>query len=218
MKRGTIMKSEVKSYRYLWLLMGWVFYFAAYVLTERLIPPEKCYSVHIPWDDWIPFMEIFLIPYIIWYVLIAASLGWFALRDVKSFKALQIYLMIVQVISVLCHILLPTRQDLRPTEFPRDNLLTQLVQLLYRIDTNTGVSPSLHCACSMAIASVWCKTKTKLLGKWLVVLLAALICASTCFIKQHSAMDFFTAIPVVLIAETVVFGKYWTQKKRELSA
>ena len=211
------MKSKVKSNGHLWLLTGWVFYFAAYVLTERLISPENCYSVHIPLDDQIPFMEIFLIPYIIWYILIAGSLLWFAFRDVNSFKELQSYLIIVQVIAVLCHIILPTRQDLRPIEFTRDNFLIRGVKLLYAIDTSTGVSPSLHCACSMVIVSVWCKTRTKLLLKWLIVLLAALICASTCFIKQHSAMDFFTAIPVVLVGESLIYWRYWKEKRRELS-
>ena len=203
--------------RHLWLLLGWPAYLAAYALTERFIPADSCYQVHIPLDDQIPFCEFFVIPYILWYVLIVGSLWYFAVRDVKSFKNLQIYLMIVQGLAVLCHIFLPTRQDLRPTEFPRDNLLTDLVACLYAADTNTGVSPSLHCACSLVLASVWCKAPCKRWWKLTVVVLAITICASTCFIKQHSAMDFFTALPIVWIGELLLYRKYWNQRKRELS-
>ena len=57
------------------------------------------------------------------------------------------------------YILYPSIQNLRPTEFPRDNLLTDGIRLLYAFDTNTGVCPSLHCAYSIGIASVWLKQK-----------------------------------------------------------
>ena len=200
-------------FRHLLLLLGWVGYFALYFLTENLIPAERCTPVWMPLDDKIPFMEIFLIPYVFWYALIVFSLGWFMFYDVKSFKSLQIYIMITQALAMLCYIIYPTRQDLRPAVFPNDNFLTDCVKFLYAFDTSTGVCPSLHCAYSFGIASTWLKTK----GTWtwwkvFVVIAVALICASTCFIKQHSAVDFFAAIPVGIIAEIIVFGPYWKQK------
>ena len=39
------------------------------------------------------------------------------------------------------YIIFPNRQDLRPLVFPRDNLLTKGVALLYSVDTNTNVCP-----------------------------------------------------------------------------
>ena len=36
------------------------------------------------------------------------------------------------------------------------------------------------------------------------------ICLATMFIKQHSAVDFFVALPVCLLAEGIAYGKsYW---------
>ena len=194
------------QFSHLLLLLGWVGYFILFFLTENLIPAESCYSVHMVLDDWIPFHEVFLIPYVFWYVLIVVSLGYFLLYNIDSFKRLQTYIIITQVVAMAAYILIPTRQDLRPTEFPRDNFLTQCVQFLYSVDTNTGVCPSLHVAYSLGIASVWTKEKgVSAVWKAFVVVAVVLICLSTMFIKQHSAVDFFAAIPVCLLAEMIVY-------------
>ena len=202
------------QYNHLLLMLGWVGYFALYFLTENLIPAEKCTPVHIWLDDVIPFCEWFLIPYVFWYGLIVFSLGYFLLYNVDSFKRLQTYIIITQVTAMVIYILFPNKQELRPEVLPRDNFLTDGIALLYRFDTNTGVCPSLHVAYSMGIASVWLKEKnTSKLWKTFVVVAVALICLSTMFIKQHSALDFFAALPVCLLAEGIVYGRdYWKSK------
>ena len=195
-------------FAHLKLLLGWVIYFALYFLTENLIPAERCCSVHIWLDDLIPFNEFFVIPYVAWYGLILFSLVYFALYQVDSFRRLQTYFIITQLTATAIYILLPTRQDLRPTVFPRDNLLTDLVRLLYRLDTNTGVCPSLHVALSLGLVSVWTKEKgANIWWKAFVVVAVILICLSTMFIKQHSAADFFAALPVCLLSEYLVYGQ-----------
>lgn len=202
------------QFSHLKLLGGWIVYFALYFITENLIPAEKCYPVHMWLDDVIPFCEYFLIPYVFWYLLIVFSLGYFLLYDVESFKKLQIFIMITQGVAMLCYILFPTRQDLRPAEFERENFLTHCVGILYAFDTNTGVCPSLHCAYSIGIASVWLKEKAAHWAwKGFVLVAVILICLSTMFIKQHSAVDFFAALPVCLLAEILLYGKsYWLPK------
>lgn len=207
------------QFRHLLLLLGWVGYFLLYLLTENLIPAERCTPVHMWLDDVIPFCEVFVIPYVFWYLLIVISLGYFLLYNVDSFKRLQIFIIVTQVVAMAIYILFPSRQDLRPTEFPRENFLTQIVAFLYSFDTNTGVCPSLHVAYSIGIASVWVKEKGVCKGwKAFVVASAAVICLSTMFVKQHSAVDFFAALPVCLLAEAVVYGKdYWLPRIRKPS-
>ena len=205
-------------FAHLKLLLGWVGYFALYFLTERLIPAENCYVVHTRLDDLIPFCEWFLIPYVFWYGLIVLSLIWFMLYHVELFKSLQIYIIVTQVVAMTIYILFPNRQDLRPEVFPRDNLLTDMVGVLYRLDTNTNVCPSLHVAYSLGIASTWLKEKTvKPARKVFVVVCVALICLSTMFIKQHSAVDFFAALPVCALAEWLAFRKYRKEKRKILA-
>ncbi len=196
------------QYRHLLLLLGWVGYFILYVLTELLIPRERCTSVHCFLDDLIPFCEVFIVPYVFWYALVAGSLLIFALYDLDSFKKLSKYIIITQIIAMAAYILFPTRQDLRPEVFPRDNIFSRAVGLLYSVDTNTNVCPSLHVGYSLGIASVWLKKKDA--PRWIkvfVVTTVVLVCMSVAFIKQHSVLDFFAAIPMCLLAEYLVFYK-----------
>ncbi|MBQ7959902.1 MAG: phosphatidic acid phosphatase [Clostridia bacterium] len=214
-RQMSIKRLKEPQFSHLFLLLGWVVYFALFFLTENLIPTEKCFPVHCVLDDMIPFCEAFLIPYVGWYFLIVWSLVYFLLYNVENFKRLQVFIIVTQAVAMIAYIFIPTRQDLRPIVFPRDNFLTDCVALLYSLDTNTGVCPSLHCAYSIGIASVWLKEKGVTWRlKTFVVVCAVLICLSTMFIKQHSAVDFFAALPVCLLAEIIACGGYW--KKRLL--
>ncbi len=206
-KNFRLFKINTPEFSHLKLLSGWIIYFILYFLTENLIPAENCHVIHIWLDDVIPFCEYFLIPYVFWYFLIVVSLGYFLLYDIESFKKLQIYIMITQGIAMLIYIIYPNCQNLRPEIVPRDNFLTDCIRFIYAFDTNTGVFPSLHCAYSIGIGSVWLRKKgVNLWWKGFVLFSVVMICLSTMFIKQHSAADFFGALPVCMIAEMVLFG------------
>lgn len=201
-------------------LLGWVGYFILYFLTENLIPIEACHPIHSPLDDLIPFNELFVIPYVAWYVFIVVSLVWFALYDTESFKKLSTFIIVTQVIAMAVYIIYPSRQDLRPASFERDNVLTWVMGIIYAFDTNTGVCPSLHVAYSIGIASVWLKCRgASWPWKGFVCVAMFLVCISVAFVKQHSVVDIWAALPVCLVAEAVAYGKdYWLPKfkrKRE---
>lgn len=191
--------------RDLLLLLGWAVYFLLYFLTENLIPADACHVIHCALDDRIPFCEWFVIFYVGWYGLILLSLGYFLLYSGESFRNLQIYIMITQGLAILIYVLYPSRQLLRPEVFPRENLGTAVMGLLYRIDTNTCVFPSLHAAISIAIASVWLREASA--SGWVkawIVSFCVMVCMSVCFVKQHSVLDVLGAIPVCLAAEWFV--------------
>lgn len=204
------------KFSHLLLLLGWVGYFIMYILTENLIPAENCHPIHCRLDDLIPFCEYFAIPYVFWYLLVFGSLLFYLLFDTENFRNLQTYIIITQVIAMACYILYPSRQDLRPEEFLRDNVLTRLMAFIYSVDTSTGVCPSLHVGYSLGLASVWLKDRAASKPwKAFVLLSAILISAATCFVKQHSAVDVFMALPMCLLAEILVFGKkYWLPRLR----
>lgn len=195
-------------FAHLKLLGGWLVYFALYFLTENLIPVSRCHVIYCALDDKIPFCEGFLPVYCYWYVLIVGSLLWFLLYDIRSFKRLQIYIMITQAVAMLLYIIFPSVQLLRPERFARDNALTRLMAFIYAFDTPTGVCPSLHVAYSMGIASAWCHVKGgNRAWKGFMILSAVAISISTAFVKQHSVVDIFAAIPLGLLAEHTVYGK-----------
>lgn len=212
-KEFRLSKINEPQFSHLKYLLGWIGYFILFFLTERFIPAEKCYPVHCALDDTIPFCEYFVIAYVFWYVLIVVSLLYFALYDTGKFKQLMTYIIVTQVVAVTIYIIFPNRQDLRPEVFARDNFFTRLMGLIYSVDTNTGVCPSLHVAYSLGIASTWLKCKdASWLWKGFVVVAVVLICMSVVFVKQHSVLDIAAAIPVCLLAEVIAFGNRKTEK------
>ena len=210
--------STVKEpcYRHLRLLWGWVFYFAMYFITENLIPAERCHPVHCTLDDLIPFNEWFALFYVGWYVLVFGSLLYTLLFDVPRFRKIQIFIMITQAVAMVCYILWPTRQDLRPEVFPRENFLTAVMAFIYSFDTSTGVCPSLHVAYSLGILSAGLKDEAlPAWGKGCLTLFVVGVCLAVCFVKQHSALDVLFALPVGLLAEALVYGRdYWAPRLR----
>lgn len=195
-------------FSHLKLLAGWIVYFIFYFLTENLIPFEACHVIHSTLDDMIPFNEYFAVFYCFWYVLLVFSLLYFLLYDVGSFKRLQIFIIITQVVAMIVYILYPSVQELRPAVMPRDNFFCRLMAFIYDFDTPSGVCPSLHVAYSMGIASVWLKYKpAPKAWKAFVVLSVVMISISTAFVKQHSVIDILAALPVGFLAEYLIYGK-----------
>ena len=56
------------------------------------------------------------------------------------------------------------------------------------------------------------KEKVRSWWKVTVVFLAIMISLSTAFVKQHSVVDIYAAMPVCLLAEIIAYGKYWKNK------
>lgn len=195
------------EFRHLLLLGGWLVYFALYFLTEQLIPYERCHPIHCALDDLIPFCEVFVVPYLLWFCLVAGSLLYLLLHDVPNFRRLSIYIMITQAGAMLVYILWPNIQLLRPGTMPRSNFFTWVLAFVYSFDTPTGVLPSLHAAYSIAILSVfWHRKQTALWWRILLPCLVVLIIAATFFVKQHSVLDALAALPLCLIGEALI---YW---------
>ena len=96
-------------------------------------------------------------------------------------------------------------------------MLTQTIAFIYSFDTSTGVCPSLHVAYSMGILSVfWKDRKVSRLWKGFLLFFVLGVCAAVCFVKQHSVLDVFAALPVCVLAEWLVYGKrYWLPKWRK---
>ena len=197
-------------FRHILLALGWVWYFLMYFLTENLIPAENCTVIHIFLDDLIPFCEYFAVFYVAWFPLIFFSLLFALLYDVDKFTHMQKFIIVTQVVAIACYILWPSRQDLRPEQFPRENVFTWILGLIYSVDTPTGVCPSLHVAYALGILSADLKDREMgRVWKALLILLVVMISLSVCFVKQHSAMDVLAALPLCLLAEIVSYGRDW---------
>ena len=183
------------EYRHLKLLLYWPVYGLLFLYVERFYPAEHYYAVHCPLDDMIPFNELFLLPYLFWFVFLTGMLIYTLLYDVECFKKLMKFIMLTYSAAILTYFVFPTCQNLRPESFQRDNVLTQFINLFYNFDTNTNVCPSIHVIGSIAVMfAAWNTARFRSRG-WKA---AVLICVSTLFMKQHSVIDVVAALPVCI--------------------
>ncbi|MBQ8563133.1 MAG: phosphatase PAP2 family protein [Firmicutes bacterium] len=177
-----------------WPVFGWLFWFA-----EQVIPLEACHAVHCSLDDQIPFLEVFVIPYVFWYVYLVGMHVYTLLYDVEAFRQMMKFIIITYTVTLAIYFLFPNCQNLRPDVFERQTALTEIVADIYAADTNTNVCPSLHVVGSLAVCfTSWhCRRPHGFPGKiWTVglTLCAMLISASTVFMKQHSVIDVAAAV------------------------
>ena len=190
-------------------VLFWGLYLCRYLLIELLNPAKSYYAVWSPLDDRIPFCEWFLIPYTAWYAaMVGIHLYTFA-RDVESFKRYSAYLLITVGISTAVFLLFPTCQNLRPEVFPRKNLLTGCVRMIYRLDTNTNVLPSEHVTGAIGIylcvRDIWRRKRPEMV--WLAGIFAGSVCLSTVFLKQHSVLDVLAALPVSAVGGWIAWRR-----------
>ena len=206
LRPGNLLSPE---FRHVLLLLYWLAYLLSFILLERLLPAATYNTVWCKLDDLIPFCEWFIFPYMSWHV----SLLWMSLYtlayDIPAFKRFMWYLILTTVLAEIVYIVWPSQQLLRPdlAALGRSNLLTKLCGIIYTVDTNTNVCPSLHCIGGFAILFAALDMPRFRTKGWTVffVIFALLICASTVFMKQHSIVDFFAAIPVILIGWLAIY-------------
>ena len=197
------------QYRHMWFLLFWPIFGVRYLLIENIKPVVELHLIHSPLDDIIPFQEWFLIPYALWFVGIIGMHLYTMVYDVPVFNKYTKFLIISMTVSTATFILYPSYQQLRPSEFPRDNLLTDIVGLIYLIDTNTNIFPSEHAIGALAVfaASLHTKGLHSPVKTTVIGIITVLICLSTVFLKQHSILDVAAALPICIIAYIACYGK-----------
>lgn len=201
-------KLNTPEYSHLWLLVYWAFYGIMFFVLERVLD-VKYIDVHCRLDDYIPFCEYFVIPYYFWFVFLTGMLLYSLLFNIDTYRKYMMYIIITYSITLVIYMIFPTEQNLRPTEFERNNIFTVIMSKLYNFDTNTNVCPSIHVIGSLAVCfSAWNDENFKSFA-WRFFFLSAtvLICLSTVFLKQHSAVDVFLAIILSAVCYPLVFGK-----------
>lgn len=206
------------AFRHVLLLLYWPAYLLSFILIERICPAAAYHTVRCALDDLIPFCEWFLFSYVAWHV----SLLWMSLYtlayDIAAFRRFMWNLILTTAIAIAVYLIWPSQQLLRPdlSALGRENLLTRAVGLIYAVDTNTNVCPSLHCIGGFAILFAALDMPRFRTRGWTVffVIFALLICASTVFMKQHSAVDFFAALPVILIGWLIIYLPALLKKRK----
>ena len=182
-------------------------YLLAFALMEQR-PQTAYWATQLPLDRCIPFCEWFVLFYCAWYPLLVAVGIYLLLRDAPVFRRYMAFLAVTFFVSVFIWLLLPNGQDLRPHVFSHSNPATALIAALYRIDTNTNVLPSVHVVGAVGAAfAVWDSSRLRSHPSIRrgVVILAALICASTLLIKQHTVLDVAAGLMLSALAALPIY-------------
>lgn len=208
------MKAFFSRFKHAWPALYALIYLPAFFWLEDTFDSdyEGLHIIHCALDDKIPFIEHFIVPYFLWFGYVAVFVIFFFFKDVKEFYQLAAFLIIGMTVFLIVSYVYPNGLIVRPTEFARDNIFTDMVKHLHSVDTDTNVFPSIHAYNSIAVAVA--VLKSKYFKNWGFVkisstVLALFIIASTVFLKQHSIIDvigsFVLATPVYLL----IYVKKW---------
>ncbi len=150
-------------------------------------------------DTNFPFINIFIIPYVIWYLMIFLIPYIFYKKDKNTFVKYLLCYLITIIIANIIYVIYPSvvlRPNIDTTIF-----LNKLVNLIYAVDSPAlNCFPSIHCAISMMfiLYSFSCKN-LNIKSKILVLIISILIMLSTLFIKQHVILDLVSGNIIALI-------------------
>lgn len=207
-------KINTPKYRHMFYILFWPLYIAAFVITEQITAANYT-VVECSLDAYIPFCELFVVPYILWYPCLA-FVGFYTLfLDIAAFKKFHKFLSITCAITFTIYVLFPSQQNLRPEGFAHNNIFTSLMDSIYSVDTNTNVCPSIHVIFSLGMLfSMWnSKHFSSTASRTVSLILTVLICASTVFLKQHSVIDLFAGTALSLAVFPLVFVKKLRKNK-----
>ena len=189
-------KGFKEKYPYYWVSLYFVFYMIwfAWVESRANLP---YHVIHFPLDDYIPFCEYFIIPYLLWFGYVGWGIGYFYLKDRSEYFRLCAMLFTGMTIFLIMSTIYPNGHYLRPTTFARDNIFVHIVKWLYASDTATNLFPSIHVYNSIAVnIAVWRSDafKHKHAMRCGSAILMVSIILSTMFLKQHSVFDVVTGM------------------------
>jgi len=202
------LREMIEQNKYLIFVIYYTFYMVGFVALES-VTPEHIYIIHCPLDSYIPFLEIFVIPYLAWFLYIAGAVIWLFFNDRETMERLLWSGMIGMTAFLVISYFLPNGLDLRPVVFERDNIFITLTKMVYGSDTATNVFPSIHvnntiCACAALLSCEKLKDRKGIRAFSLVM--AVLIILSTLFLKQHSLIDVSAGLLFAWFSVEVCFG------------
>lgn len=198
-----------QQYRHGLILLYLLIYFPWFGWLEKNVT-KHFHIIHMAVDDLIPFVEYFIIPYLLWFAYIAIAVLYFFFKNKNEYYRLCTFLFIGMTVFLIISTVYPNGHYLRPVSFARENIFTDLVRCLYQTDTPTNLFPSIHVYNSIGVnIAIWHSEdfkKKKCIRYGSAVLMASII-LSTMFLKQHSVFDVITGIVFSVFMYTLVYAK-----------
>ena len=199
----TQLKYAVPLLLYAVMYLTWFFYLERHVGNHYHV-------IHMKADDYIPFCEYFIVPYLMWFGYMAVVVVYLFFADKAEYKKACIFLCTGMTIFLMISTLWPNGHHLRPFLLPRNNMFADMVRALWRTDTPTNLWPSIHVYNSLGshFAVMNCSRLQKRKGIRIAsFILSVAIILSTMFLKQHSVFDVLTAFVMAAVMYAFVYGR-----------
>lgn len=208
-----------KKYKHMWLLSYGLIYLPWFCYLERTVTSDY-HVMHAALDDYIPFSEYFIIPYMLWFLYVAGTLLFFLFTSREDYYRMCIFLFSGMTISLIVCTFFRNGTDFRPAIDPQKNVFSAAVASLYRADTCTNVFPSIHVYNSIGTHIAIMKCGFFREHRWVrrsSFVLTVSICLSTVFLKQHSVIDMIGAFIISYIMYYVVYGYSWSTQNKKVT-
>ncbi|MDP8099110.1 dual specificity protein phosphatase family protein [Pasteurella atlantica] len=196
--------------RTVWLIYLGIFFFLLYGSANQLAHiTAPHHSLAFEWEKKIPFIDIFIFPYMSSDLLFALVL----LLPQSRFKlrVLTTRITVLILVSVLFFVFLPFSFSF---EKPQDVSFKFLFDIL-QADLSYNQMPSLHISLAIVLFDSFKQTIKSNFIKMVMLIWICLICLSTLFVYQHHFMDIPTGAALALVTIFLIpYSKqtYFTQK------
>jgi len=184
----------------IFLLILFLFAKSIYVVLNKR---KSKYYWKIKFDDFIPLIPIFIIPYIGFYIYIITTIIF--LWNTKYINNFFITYIIAYILAGLFWYFIPNGVK-RPVIYKRD-IFSKLTAYIYKHDDDTNGFPSVHIFATLICSYFLFLAFPEQLFSILAT--ALLISASTVFVKQHYILDIFGGIITFWLSLMIsgLFGK-----------
>lgn len=193
------------------LLIYGVIYLCWFTWLERT-NTNNYHIIHMAVDDRIPFCEVFIVPYLLWFAYVSAVVVFLFFKNKTEYFKACAFLFTGMTAFLIISTLFPNGHDLRLAAMPRDNIFTHMVAALWRTDTPTNLWPSIHVYNSIGAHLAVMHSEALRSRRAIRIgsgLLAFSIILSTMFIKQHSVFDVLTGILMGAFMYVLVYRREW---------
>ena len=179
----------------------------SYAGTNLLAHNWKHYMPALKVDEYIPFIPVFIIPYVVCYAHWVINFLLSVQTGEKRFSRFALAVMLSQVMCGIIFLLFPTTIS-RPDVSICQGVTGFLLKAIYGIDAPVNLFPSMHCLLSwfswIAVRDV------QSMPKWYQIfsfVFAIVVCISTVTVKQHFFIDIIGGVALAEICWQLVKPK-----------
>lgn len=167
-----------------------------YVISNTLFQSGK--NLALPLDKEIPFVSLFVFPYVYWYIFIIVGLIFLLSKDRKEYLRALMAIYIGMCICFAFYYLYPVEIS-RPV-VENNTIPNKIVNIIYKNDRPFNCFPSIH-VLNTYIIMRFTKIKDNKYWFYYTNIIGILIILSTLFIKQHFILD---GVVAIILAEIVI--------------